>query len=87
MDLETEECFDSNPIFLSDGSRRFPVPVGVLGFFNMTGVLPPNLVCEHCVLRWHYHCGNNWGICEDGSGKLGCGNQETFRTCSDISIL
>jgi hypothetical protein len=31
--------------------------------------------------------GNNWGFCEDGTGTLGCGPQETFRTCSDISLF
>jgi len=31
--------------------------------------------------------GNNWGFCEDGTGALGCGPQETFRACSDISLF
>ena len=26
------------------------------------------------------------GVCEDGTGKVGCGPQEEFRACSDISI-
>lgn len=30
--------------------------------------------------------GNNWGWCDDGTGALGCGPQETFRSCSDITI-
>lgn len=30
--------------------------------------------------------GNNWGICPDGKGKIGCGPQETFRNCADISV-
>lgn len=30
--------------------------------------------------------GNTWGQCEDGTSGLGCGPQEHFRTCSDISI-
>lgn len=30
--------------------------------------------------------GNNWGECEDGTHAIGCGNQETFRSCADISI-
>lgn len=33
-----------------------------------------------------YILGNTWGWCEDGSGGLGCGPQEEFRSCSDISI-
>ncbi|KAF8764486.1 hypothetical protein HNY73_022552 [Argiope bruennichi] len=30
--------------------------------------------------------GNNWGRCEDGQSRLGCGPQETFRGCADIVI-
>ena len=30
--------------------------------------------------------GNNWGVCPDGIGKVGCGPQEEFRACSDIAI-
>merc|ERR1712098_674476 len=33
-----------------------------------------------------YVAANNWGVCEDGTGKVGCGPQEEFRACSDISI-
>lgn len=32
------------------------------------------------------YLGNNWGQCPDGSGALGCGPQESFRGCSDITI-
>lgn len=34
-----------------------------------------------------YPTGNNWGICEDGTGANGCGNQETFVNCADVAIL
>lgn len=30
--------------------------------------------------------GNNWGNCKNGTYALGCGSQETFKACSDISI-
>jgi hypothetical protein len=36
--------------------------------------------------KWTYTAGNNWGICPDGSGALGCRNQETFRACSDVIV-
>jgi Glycosyl hydrolases family 18 len=38
------------------------------------------------VLQWKYVGGNNWGICPDGNGAVGCGEQEEFRACSDIAI-
>lgn len=31
--------------------------------------------------------GNSWGVCANGTGAVGCGNQETFVNCADISIL
>ncbi|XP_068250185.1 alpha-amylase-like [Palaemon carinicauda] len=37
-------------------------------------------------LQWRYVAGNNWGICPDGSGSLGCGPQEEFRACADVAI-
>lgn len=30
--------------------------------------------------------GNTWGCCPDGRCGTGCGPQEQFRSCSDISI-
>ncbi len=36
---------------------------------------PFSLSCEQCILQWTYTAGNNWGICDDGSGALGCGPQ------------
>lgn len=44
------------------------------------------LECGNCVVQWRYIAGNNWGMCEDGTGAVGCGPQEEFRACSDISI-
>lgn len=38
------------------------------------------------MLQWKYIAGNNWGICADGNGAVGCGDQEEFRACSDIAI-
>ena len=32
------------------------------------------------------HTGNSWGYDEEGLGCLGCGRQEQFYACSDISI-
>lgn len=30
--------------------------------------------------------GNNWGRCENGTSKVGCGPQETFRGCADVAV-
>lgn len=52
----------------------------------MTIFILPELECQNCVLQWKYIAGNNWGICKDGSGAVGCGPQEEFRACSDVAI-
>ena len=31
--------------------------------------------------------GNTWGICANGTGAMGCGDQEMFRNCADIKII
>lgn len=38
------------------------------------------------MLQWRYIAGNNWGMCPDGTGAVGCGAQEEFRACADINI-
>ncbi|XP_055849881.1 uncharacterized protein LOC129914585 [Episyrphus balteatus] len=82
---ESEACFNKYSLKLADGS--FKLYIGSqTGWVNATIVLPEGLNCKHCVLRWTYQGGNNWGYCEDGSGAKGCGPQETFKGCSDISI-
>ena len=86
-DIESEECFSANPILLNEGYYKYENITESTRFINITGHLPKNLVCEHCVVRWHYRAGINWGRCEDGTGAIGCGPQEIFRSCSDISIL
>ena len=44
------------------------------------------LICDQCVLQWRYVAGNNWGMCPDGNGAVGCGPQEEFRSCADIAL-
>ncbi|XP_065168104.1 uncharacterized protein [Atheta coriaria] len=78
-----EECFQQ--LTFEDGSLEHQVLSGVKEFSNRLR-LPSGFSCPHCVLRWHYRGGNNWGTCEDGSQAQGCGPQETFRNCADIRI-
>ncbi|KAL1506375.1 hypothetical protein ABEB36_005749 [Hypothenemus hampei] len=81
---ESEDCFQ--PLTFADGSYYQQV---VTGQFNITTSvqLPEDVFCDRCVFRWHYVAGNNWGSCNDGTYAEGCGPQETFRSCADISIL
>jgi hypothetical protein len=81
---ETEECFVD--LKLSDGSSAYNVKSDDYIISNNIQ-LPAGVTCERCVLRWHYKSGNSWGMCNDGTQKMGCGAQETFRSCADISIV
>lgn len=85
-EAESEECFARNVLRTSDGKNEYVIG-SAAGDYKIFVKLPDNLKCEHCVLRWQYIAGNNWGWCGDGTGRLGCGPQENFRTCSDIKIV
>ncbi|XP_044264652.1 uncharacterized protein LOC123011330 [Tribolium madens] len=78
-----EDCFQ--PLKLANGDNQYNVVTGEKTI-NTQIQLPSGLKCDRCVLRWHYQAGNNWGQCEDGSYNQGCGPQETFRSCADITI-
>ncbi|KAL6421233.1 hypothetical protein ACFW04_013654 [Cataglyphis niger] len=85
-ELETEECFAKYPLKMENGSNKYVLKSHNSGDYKMNAYLPEDLTCEQCVLRWEYIAGNNWGKCEDGTHKQGCGPQETFKSCSDIRI-
>ncbi|XP_055541532.1 uncharacterized protein LOC129727584 isoform X2 [Wyeomyia smithii] len=84
--LESEECYAQYQLLDTEGRREWYLNSTSAGTYLVNLQLPPYLVCEHCVLQWTYVAGNNWGYCADGTGRLGCGPQENFRTCSDIGI-
>ncbi|XP_022822958.1 uncharacterized protein LOC111353959 [Spodoptera litura] len=81
---QTQECFANILLELEEGGTKY-YPKGN-GLFDLNYRLPSDVVCEHCVLQWKYTAGNNWGTCANGTGALGCGIQENFFSCSDISI-
>lgn len=82
---ESEKCFAKYRLKFADGSDKYYIGT-TLGWIESNLIFPMGLSCEHCVLRWTYKAGNNWGICENGTGALGCGRQEHFKSCADISI-
>ncbi|XP_018328442.1 uncharacterized protein LOC108739172 [Agrilus planipennis] len=81
---EPEECFVDLPLI--DGTYKHSVDSEVNIYVNQIQ-LPANLTCDRCVLRWHYNTGNSWGFCNNGTSGIGCGPQEVFRSCSDISVI
>lgn len=97
-EIESDDCFDRHRLSIASGNETYMLPSTSAGNYVVSLNLPADLTCDHCVLQWTYVCGNNWGsgittlagtgICESGEsgGRLGCGKQEHFRTCSDIRI-
>lgn len=90
MDKEvTQECLDNHVLRVQNSSDDFKyiVPNGKSEVFSAFLQLPKGLHCERCVIQWTYTAGNNWGQCEDGRSRVGCGPQETFRACADVKLL
>ncbi|XP_035217513.1 uncharacterized protein LOC118190844 [Stegodyphus dumicola] len=82
-----QDCLDKYPLQLADGTgTRYYVTKEQMGLIHVPLKLPRDLRCSHCVLQWQYRGENNWGKCSDGTYNLGCGPQETFRACADVSI-
>lgn len=90
-----QDCLDKHLLELLGGTPSLPQP-GDLNtrfyprngsrIYDIKARLPEGLECGNCVLQWRYIAGNNWGMCDNGTGAVGCGPQEEFRACSDISI-
>jgi len=92
--VTSAECFDEyGPLYTDyqendEFQKFFPMPnMSQTGPFVFEVLLPEDLECEQCVLQWTWTTGNRWGVSEDGEEGLGCGPQETFRGCADVSVL
>ncbi|XP_012248143.2 uncharacterized protein LOC100746949 isoform X1 [Bombus impatiens] len=80
-----QECLDQHLLRSKNESiRYYPGPGNKI--FEAFYKLPDDLTCAQCVFQWRYVAGNNWGDCGNGTGAVGCGPQEEFRACADISI-
>ncbi|CAG7837743.1 unnamed protein product [Allacma fusca] len=90
----TQECFDQYPLYLVNPNGSLSEDFHIShkrakiksDTYYLTVRLPLYVTCTHCVVQWTYRAGNGWGICPDGSGALGCGAQESFINCADVSI-
>ncbi|GIY88160.1 chitin-binding type-4 domain-containing protein [Caerostris extrusa] len=82
----TQDCLDSYPLQLADGYGTKYYPSAGTGGFSVQLKLPEHLTCSQCVFQWTYTAGNNWGRCDNGTSKVGCGPQETFRGCADVAV-
>lgn len=48
--------------------------------------LPAGFTCKRCVFQWHWSGANYMGTCSNGTTGMGCGPQQTYIACADISI-
>lgn len=83
----SQTCLNQYPLYLADGSGFHYQVARHSGDHVVHLKLPSGLTCTQCVFQWRYVAGNNWGICEDGKGRKGCGPQEEFRACADVAIV
>lgn len=44
-------------------------------------------VCVAYCISFSFFIANNWGDCDNGTKAVGCGPQEIYRNCADISVL
>lgn len=83
-----QDCFDRFSLVTGKAAaEKYYISDYMTGMRLVYVHLPHQVSCDQCILQWTYTAGNNWGVCSNGTGSLGCGPQETFRSCSDIRIL
>merc|ERR1711962_173814 len=88
----TQQCLDDNPLEIvntpGQSGYRFIIPEDTkkVEIFRWKVKLPDGITCSNCVIHWKYFAGNTWDYCADGMGSVGCGNQETFINCADVTI-
>lgn len=87
--IVSQKCLNSNLLPLaSDGTTtRIVITGNQRRFYHIELQLPEGMTCEQCVIQWKYHAGNNWGCFGEGNCCVGCGAQEEFYACSDVTIL
>ncbi|XP_055638079.1 uncharacterized protein LOC129776450 [Toxorhynchites rutilus septentrionalis] len=90
-----QECLDKHLLKIISGTPSIPnpndektrfYPRNGSRIYDMKAELPHDLRCTNCVIQWKYVAGNNWGVCPDGNGAVGCGPQEEFRACADVLV-
>lgn len=86
---ETQECFDKNLLKITEGRAQGDEYAYVVQHHGMIALdleIPEKLYCERCVLQWKYVTGNTFGWDDTGRGCIGCGIQDTYINCADVTI-
>ncbi|CAG2190047.1 unnamed protein product [Mytilus edulis] len=83
----TQECLNRNVLNIMGHGKRYVIdsPDSNL-FMEFQLSLPPGLSCSQCVLQWKWRAAQNKGSNGHGGECFGCGPQEHFINCADVSI-
>ncbi|XP_069102856.1 serine-rich adhesin for platelets-like, partial [Argopecten irradians] len=81
----TQECLDKHHLVINGYGHRLYVERDTV--YDLQLKIPEDLTCTQCVLQWKWKGSHYWGMCDDGYGGIGCGDQEEYYNCADIAIL
>ncbi|KAK6184668.1 hypothetical protein SNE40_007097 [Patella caerulea] len=83
----SHECLNKHLLQVEDGGTRWYLPAPYkVGLYTVRVKLPEGLSCHNCLFQWKWNVANSWGSDPGGESCIGCGEQEQFYACSDISI-
>ncbi|XP_053381835.1 uncharacterized protein LOC128549293 [Mercenaria mercenaria] len=82
----TQQCLDRYLLPTPSGETRIEHQ-GIVGIMRTPLVLPPGLTCTQCVFQWKSNTAHD-SNCDPVTHEccMGCGPQEQFYGCADISI-
>ncbi|KAL4232934.1 hypothetical protein ACF0H5_007622 [Mactra antiquata] len=81
----TEACFNQYLLHQPSGETKWQLPTGTKAF-PVRLVLPRGLTCSQCILQWKWNTASNWDCDVNNRCCKGCGPQEQFYGCADVSI-
>ncbi|XP_060076004.1 uncharacterized protein LOC132555668 [Ylistrum balloti] len=80
----SQACLDQHVLQQTDGSTRV-YEAGHPTNYTIHLKLPAGVTCSQCLLQWKYNAGNSYG-CDGSHCCVGCGEQEQFYGCADVSV-
>ncbi|XP_069134467.1 uncharacterized protein [Argopecten irradians] len=80
----SQACLDQHVLQQTDGSTRV-YEAGHPTSYTIHLKLPVGVTCSQCLLQWKYNAGNSYG-CDGSHCCIGCGEQEQFYGCADVSV-
>ncbi|KAK3098656.1 hypothetical protein FSP39_021660 [Pinctada imbricata] len=83
----TQDCLDQFPLEILGYGHRYVIKSAKTVMVDLKLLLPPGLTCTQCVMQWKWRAAQNKGM-DPKTGKecFGCGPQEYFINCADVSI-